>query len=546
MITRTHLIIEKFTPKVLSRMLSSSTSPSSSSSSALIQISSKSAELHDGKRKKSRGMKKNDAEKNSTPPQSVNSFEICVLFEDEHIIAINKPANMLSVPASITTISDFSEEEEKEVVSAAVSNSNNHNDSSRESSSSNNNNDDNNNDGNVNTGGGIKQKRRFEEWSDAIRNASNYTSNASVKEYLGGFANINNIPRQEIAFKRYVERNFRELRVGKDAHAQAENIKNDMWEAVTKSDIDLHRTSLNEVPMELRSAFEIVRNHRGVIGNSSLLWKVHRLDYDTSGVLLFAKSSVAAGELCRQFREKQVRKLYLAEVMGTPNNRVLSINNPLAPHPDDTMKPRQVISSDGKEALTYMKLLEQKGEKLYKHSHDGGDDNDDSNNNNNNNNDNHNYNDDDDDDGDDDDDDDGGDRDNDFDLREDTHFCFKANSVLETDRSFVDATEQDESKSIHDHSHSCTPLRTSLVMLEPITGRSHQLRVHMQHVGCPILGDTLYAPPEAANARSRLCLHAHKIRFKHPVNGENMELTANLVPAPSLALDYKAWINGLR
>lgn len=57
---------------------------------------------------------------------------------------------------------------------------------------------------------------------------------------------------------------------------------------------------------------------------------------------------------------------------------------------------------------------------------------------------------------------------------------------------------------------------TSLVELEPITGRSHQLRVHMQSLGHPILGDKFYAHEEAFHLSSRLDLHATYIQFVHP------------------------------
>ncbi|MEO5658559.1 MAG: pseudouridine synthase [Polaromonas sp.] len=57
------------------------------------------------------------------------------------------------------------------------------------------------------------------------------------------------------------------------------------------------------------------------------------------------------------------------------------------------------------------------------------------------------------------------------------------------------------------------------VELEPLTGRSHQLRVHLLALGHPILGDALYAP-EAVQARApRLLLHASALRFVHPVSG---------------------------
>jgi len=64
------------------------------------------------------------------------------------------------------------------------------------------------------------------------------------------------------------------------------------------------------------------------------------------------------------------------------------------------------------------------------------------------------------------------------------------------------------------------------VALEPITGRSHQLRVHMQAIGHPILGDELYATPEQAVATPRLMLHAERLEFVHPVDGRQLMLEA--------------------
>jgi tRNA pseudouridine32 synthase/23S rRNA pseudouridine746 synthase len=67
------------------------------------------------------------------------------------------------------------------------------------------------------------------------------------------------------------------------------------------------------------------------------------------------------------------------------------------------------------------------------------------------------------------------------------------------------------------------------VLLLPHTGRSHQLRVHMQAIGHPILGDELYATPTERNAASRLLLHASRLCFAHPVNARKIVLTS---PAP--------------
>ncbi|MDF1485953.1 RluA family pseudouridine synthase [Ramlibacter sp. H39-3-26] len=67
------------------------------------------------------------------------------------------------------------------------------------------------------------------------------------------------------------------------------------------------------------------------------------------------------------------------------------------------------------------------------------------------------------------------------------------------------------------------------VELEPVTGRSHQLRVHMQALGHPILGDALYAPPDVARRAPRLLLHAAQLALPHPVTGETLRFAS---PAP--------------
>ena len=60
---------------------------------------------------------------------------------------------------------------------------------------------------------------------------------------------------------------------------------------------------------------------------------------------------------------------------------------------------------------------------------------------------------------------------------------------------------------------------TTRVELEPVTGRSHQLRVHLREIGHPILGDALYAPPHVHAQATRLLLHAGWLSFAHPVTG---------------------------
>lgn len=69
----------------------------------------------------------------------------------------------------------------------------------------------------------------------------------------------------------------------------------------------------------------------------------------------------------------------------------------------------------------------------------------------------------------------------------------------------------------------------SRVLLTPITGRSHQLRVHMLSMGHAILGDEFYANETALAKSERLLLHAEQLGFQHPVSGEAMHFD---VPCP--------------
>lgn len=67
--------------------------------------------------------------------------------------------------------------------------------------------------------------------------------------------------------------------------------------------------------------------------------------------------------------------------------------------------------------------------------------------------------------------------------------------------------------------------RYSLVRLKLHTGRTHQIRVHMAHIGCPLVGDILYGGEAILN---RPALHSAKIRFNHPITGKLVELESRL------------------
>jgi tRNA pseudouridine32 synthase/23S rRNA pseudouridine746 synthase len=67
-------------------------------------------------------------------------------------------------------------------------------------------------------------------------------------------------------------------------------------------------------------------------------------------------------------------------------------------------------------------------------------------------------------------------------------------------------------------------LQATRLALQPHTGRTHQLRVHLQSIGHAILGDALYAPPSVLARAERLLLHASELRLAHPLDGEPLLL----------------------
>ncbi|MCF6217710.1 MAG: pseudouridine synthase [Gammaproteobacteria bacterium] len=69
-------------------------------------------------------------------------------------------------------------------------------------------------------------------------------------------------------------------------------------------------------------------------------------------------------------------------------------------------------------------------------------------------------------------------------------------------------------------------LEATRVALSPVTGRSHQLRVHMLSLGHPILGDSLYAPPDIKMKVPRLQLHANELVIQHPTSRERLRLSS--------------------
>lgn len=79
---------------------------------------------------------------------------------------------------------------------------------------------------------------------------------------------------------------------------------------------------------------------------------------------------------------------------------------------------------------------------------------------------------------------------------------------------------------------------TTLLEIKLITGRTHQIRVHMQHLGHPVVGDPLYGNVAAgASPKGRLALHASKIEFLHPKTGKLMKVESPIPPEMSAMID---------
>lgn len=202
-----------------------------------------------------------------------------------------------------------------------------------------------------------------------------------------------------------------------DNGKQMEIIYEDEWLAVTVKPEGMLSVPGKE---ERSSVAELMRRHWGEEGTVLV---AHRLDMDTSGLLLVARNAEIYTLLQRQFAQREVQKEYTALLDGVPRQpRHGTINLPLCP--DIMDRPRQTVNHEhGKEAVT------------------------------------------------------------DYDI-------------IATDG------------------------RRTLVKLTPHTGRTHQLRVHCAHnegLDCPIHGDALYG-----QRAERLCLHAARITFTHPVTGKRM------------------------
>lgn len=156
---------------------------------------------------------------------------------------------------------------------------------------------------------------------------------------------------------------------------------------------------------------------------------VHRIDKDTSGLLVVAKNDRAHQSLAEQIKQHTTARRYYAVVYGAPRDDCGVVNAPIARHRTDRKK--MAVTEGGREAITHYEVLER--------------------------------------------------------YRGYTYMTF----LLET-------------------------------------GRTHQIRVHMAHIGHPIVGDPLYGPAKDKWKLGGQCLHAGQLTLTHPTTGERMTFEAPL------------------
>jgi 23S rRNA pseudouridine1911/1915/1917 synthase len=156
---------------------------------------------------------------------------------------------------------------------------------------------------------------------------------------------------------------------------------------------------------------------------------VHRIDKDTTGLLLVAKTPQCHRKLIEAFSSRKIKKEYIAITWGKPSKPYISA--PIGRHPKN--RKIQALIEEGRESYTSF-------------------------------------------------------------------------DVLEINNGFA------------------------LVKAHPFTGRTHQIRVHLQALGAPILADPLYGSRTAQqkHPNDRLQLHAYRLNFQHPITGEEMDLKANI------------------
>lgn len=289
----------------------------------------------------------------STDP---NFPSLRILYEDPHLIALQKPAGMLSVPGREACIM-------------------------------------------------FETKPRSNQWQDAIvaladklrvENGPNSVLFGAVNALL---KSVHAVPRKQEKFCRYLARSYK-------IHERKTQMV--IWQLLCELDGQMHHTEATSIPLHLVSAADVADAHvryrrsqqqatasavavdavpvgvaHALAGEENetvnttdqtialddtdttplsqkkhIIYHVHRLDMETSGILIFAKDEPSAAELSRQFRDKVARKVYIARIAGRPaaSEEEFEVSAPL--RPDHTRRPRQLIDWEhGKEAVTRCRVL---------------------------------------------------------------------------------------------------------------------------------------------------------------------------------------------
>lgn len=113
----------------------------------------------------------------------------------------------------------------------------------------------------------------------------------------------------------------------------------------------------------------------------------------------------------------------------------------------------------------------------------------------------------------------------------DTQGCIEAPLITDwpnRPKQKIDFETGKSAKTLYARLEYCTLTQQSRMRLEPVTGRSHQLRVHLMHIGHPILGDKLYHPQPQNFALGRMALHATRLSLIHPITGLALELSSTV------------------
>ena len=387
---------------------------------------------------------------------------ISVIYRDEWVIALNKPSGLRSVPAFKAT-EDGGESKPRD---------------------------------NPSENPDVRKRKRQERFRDVLESmeraepnnseAADPTAAPAAGDGLASFIaklarESGSVPRKRNKFSSYCKRS---LRVSDEA--VVEQLWARIHSAVMSEEQREGMVNTDSALTRVQAALERERAASGAA--ASTCHAVHRLDMETSGVLLVALSSRSAEALSRQFREHSVKKAYAAVVHGSVPGETGTCLQPMRPDPTD--RPRQVVDQEGgKPAVSHWTVTGRATGVGGSSSGGGGD---------------------------------GGNGGNVGDGG-------GGGGRLATFPAAL-------------------PAAWTRVSLRPETGRTHQLRVHLQALGHPIVGDSLYAaglegeskggsPGEWAGAgvgagadegapEQRLLLHAEFIEFAHPETNEPMSLHA--------------------